>query len=323
MTETTTPELVDGVSARLVRRPWPAHPIRRDIEVSFECFPPNGAKAATGLAGCIRDLERYDPAFLSITYGAGGSTQTKTLATLALLSESTGLKLAGHLTCVSKTADEVQAVVDAYAAGGIHRIVALRGDAPEGATNGGAVPGGYASAAELVAGIRSRPDGDTFDISVAGYPEVHPRARCAQTDIESLKQKVDAGADRVITQYCFDTGTFIEFFQRARAAGIDVPIVPGIMPVTNFAGIARFSERCGATIPDWMPELLGDLDDTPELQRLVAATVAAEQCRELAEFGINQFHFYTMNKPELTAAVCRILGVKPKATAGTTRSATG
>ncbi len=300
-----------AAAERLARRPWPARPIRPDIEVSFEFFPPSTEAGGQSLGECVRELAAFAPSFASVTYGAGGSTQLKTLATLAVLRESTELGLAGHLTCVAKSAGEVQQVVDAYLSGGVRRIVALRGDAPEGGPNGGVAPDGYATAAELVRGIRSRPDGDAFDISVAGYPETHPKAQSADADIESLKEKVDAGADRILTQYFFDNDDFRRFFERCRAAGINIPIIPGIMPVTNFARLQRFSARCGATIPSWMEELLGPLDDDPAVQRLVAATVAAEQCRDLLEFGIRQFHFYTMNKPELTAATCRILGVRP------------
>lgn len=300
-----------AAAARLAKRPWPAQPITNDIEVSFEFFPPNDGAGAQSLAACVDQLSVFDPSFVSVTYGAGGTTQSRTLATIATLSQVTSLNVSGHLTSVSKTAEEVDEVVDAYASAGLRHIVALRGDVPDGAENNGIVDGGYSSAAELVAGIRSRDDGATFDISVAGYPEVHPRAASAEADIEHLKRKVDMGADRVLTQFFFDTDAFMSFFERCRAAGIDVPIVPGIMPVTNFANIARFSKRCGTTIPDWMPELLSELDDDPTVQRMVAATVAAEQCRTLSEFGIRQFHFYTMNRPELTAATCRILGVRP------------
>lgn len=300
-----------AAAARLANRPWPAQPISADIEVSFEFFPPNDDAAAQSLAGCVDQLAVFDPSFVSVTYGAGGTTQSRTLATVATLSQTTTLNVAGHLTSVSKTAEEVDEVVDAYASAGLRHIVALRGDVPPDAPNNGIVEGGYSSAADLVAGLRARPDGDTFDISVAGYPEVHPRAASAAADIEHLKRKVDMGADRVLTQFFFDTDAFTSFFERCRTAGIDVPIVPGIMPVTNFANVARFSKRCGTTIPEWMPDLLADLDDDPDVQRLVAATVAAEQCRTLSEFGIRQFHFYTMNRPELTAATCRILGVRP------------
>lgn len=311
--ELHNPDDVLGLAAaeRLARRPWPAQPIRSDVEVSFEFFPPGSDAGARELGACVRELGTFDPTFVSVTYGAGGSTQSKTLATLAMLTQATELSIAGHLTCVSKTADEVDHVIDAYASGGVRRIVALRGDAPADDSTGGVRPGGYGSAAELVSAIRDRPDGQSFDISVAGYPEVHPKAASAAADMDALKAKVDSGADRVLTQFFFDTEAFFGFFERARSAGIDVPIIPGIMPVTNFSNVARFSARCGTVIPPWMPELLGDLDESPEVQRLVAATIAAEQCRRLEEFGIRQFHFYTMNQPELTAATCRILGLRP------------
>ena len=301
-----------AAAQRLARRPWPAQPIRQNVRVSFEFFPPTGDEGARRLGESVAQLGEFDPEFVSVTYGAGGSTQSRTLATLASLTQNTTLDVAGHLTCVSKSKREVNDVVDAYASGNITRIVALRGDAPVGKDGTGPIGDGYQTAADLVAGIRSRPDGGRFDISVAGYPEVHPMARNWRSDIDALKRKVDAGADRVITQFFFDHDEFVRFFERARAAGIDVPIVPGIMPVTNFAGLSRFAERCGTMIPEWMPGLLGDLDDDPDVQGQVAATIAAEQCRRLHEYGIDQFHFYTMNRSALTAATCRIMGLRPQ-----------
>ena len=219
----------------------------------------------------------------------------------------------------------VDAVIDDYMARGVNRIVALRGDAPADATGCGADgshPSGYRGAADLVAAIRRRPDAADIDISVAAYPEVHPKAQSAQADMDNLKRKIDAGADRALTQFFFDTNAFLRFLDDARSAGITAPIVPGVMPVTNFAGICRFSERCGTLVPEWMHDLFADLDDAPEVRELVAATVAAEQCKLLIEHGVRDFHFYTMNKPNLIAATCRILGLTQMSGNTSTKSET-
>ncbi len=302
----------DEAAARLARRPWPTIPIRSDIAVSFEFFPPPSATATATLATCAGELASLRPSFVSVTYGAGGTTRDRTLAAIDQLASNTDLEVAGHLTCVGASVPQVQDVIDTYVASGVRRIVALRGDAPEG-TDDGTVADGYRDAAALVAAIRGRPDAETFDISVAAYPEVHPRAASAEADLDNLKRKIDAGADRAITQFFFDTDVFLRFLERARQAGITAPIVPGIMPVTNFSRLSQFAARCGTAIPAWMPELFDGLDDAPEIRRLVAATVAAEQCRRLAEHGVRSFHFYTMNQAELTAATCRILGLRPNA----------
>jgi methylenetetrahydrofolate reductase (NADPH) len=300
-------EVVD----RLARRPWPTTSLRNDIEVSFEFFPPANDEGSVALARCVETLAPLNPAFVSVTYGAGGTTQHRTQSAVELLGAIPSLAVAGHLTCVGATKPEVGSVIDAYLTAGVRHIVALRGDAPAGSD--GAVPGGYASALDLVGGIREHAElaGETIDISVAAYPEVHPRASSAKADLDHLKAKIDAGATRALTQFFFDTDAFLRFLDRARAAGINAPIVPGIMPVTNFANVRRFSERCGTSVPAWMHDLFAGLDGMPDVQQLVAATVAAEQCRRLEEHGVRQFHFYTMNKPELTAATCRILGIRP------------
>lgn len=300
---------LEETAERLARRPWPTTPLRPGINVSFEFFPPASWSAEARLAQSVEQLAPLSPSFVSVTYGAGGTTRDRTLDSIRRITSATSLNVAGHLTCVGATQAEVAEVVDDYRAAGVNHIVALRGDPPAGETDG-TVPGGYRSAAELVAGLRAHA-GDELEISVAAYPEVHPKAATAQADLDNLKAKFDAGADRAITQFFFDTDAFARFLDAARTAGITGPIVPGIMPVTNFASVKRFSERCGTAVPDWMQDLFGDLDDAPEVRRLVAATIAAEQCRRLAEFGITDFHFYTMNQPELTAAVCRILGVRP------------
>jgi methylenetetrahydrofolate reductase (NADPH) len=304
-------EVVD----RLARRPWPTTPIRSGLEVSFEFFPPANSDGTAALGRCVETLAPLSPSFVSVTYGAGGTTQDRTQAAVELLAAVPGLAVAGHLTCVGATKREVGDVIDSYLAAGVRHIVALRGDAPAGAK--GTVDDGYATALELVDGIRRHAErtGTEIDVSVAAYPEVHPRATSAQADLDHLKAKIDAGATRAITQFFFDTDAFLRFLDRARSAGITVPIVPGVMPVTSYANIRRFSERCGTTIPTWMHDLFVGLDDMPDVQQLVAATVAAEQCRRLTEHGVRQLHFYTMNKPELTAATCRILGVRSQAAA--------
>jgi len=301
----------DETAARLARRPWPTTPLRPDAQVSFEFFPPATPTGEENLAACAAQLEPLAPQFVSVTYGAGGTTQDRTQAAVQRLVTETDMAVAGHLTCVGATREQVGDVIDDYIDIGVNHIVALRGDAPEG-TADGSVPGGYRTAVELVAGIRTHVEGTPaagMEISVGAYPEVHPKAVSAQADLDNLKAKIDAGADRAITQFFFDTDVFLRFLDEARNAGITAPIVPGIMPVTNFANICRFSARCGTVIPDWMHDLFADLDDAPGIHQMISATLAAEQCRRLAEHGVNQFHFYTMNKPELTAATCRILGV--------------
>lgn len=313
-----TDSLINGVAERLERRVSPTTPIREGVNVSFEFFPPASKEGFQKLQDSAQQLAQFNPTFASVTYGAGGSSQDKTFAALELLTNTTDLSVAGHLTCVAADKNTIDAVIDGYIANDVKRIVALRGDAPADATDCGADgshPDGYCDAADLVAGIRQRRDADNIDISVAAYPEVHPKAASAKSDMDNLKRKIDAGADRALTQFFFDTEAFLRFLDNARSAGITAPIVPGIMPVTNFAGIKRFSGRCGTTIPDWMEDLFADLDDVPSVRQMVAATIAAEQCKLLIEHGVRDFHFYTMNKPDLTAAVCRILGINPQSSA--------
>lgn len=285
----------------------PTTPNQSGPKVSFEFFPPGTPAGTEALSASASQLAAYSPQFVSVTYGAGGSSQEKTFAALDQLSTIPDLTVAGHLTCVAACQDTIQGVVDDYRERGVTRIVALRGDPP--GEGSGEHADGYGSACDLVAGIRSRPDGADFDISVAAYPEVHPKATSAKADMDNLKRKLDAGADRAITQFFFDPDVYLRFLEDARAAGITAPIVPGIMPVTNFGGICRFSERCNANMPEWMHELFEGLDDKPEVRELVAATVAAEQCTRLMDQGVTEFHFYTMNKANLTAATCEILGV--------------
>ncbi len=275
--------------------------------LSFEFFPPRTEALEAQLWACIRRLEPLQPRFVSVTYGAGGSTQARTHATVARIVAETSLTPAAHLTCVCATRDAVHEVARAYWDAGVRHIVALRGDVP----GGGPYephPGGYAYAADLVAGLRRIAD---FEISVAAYPEVHPAALGGQQDLDNLKRKLDAGATRAITNYFFDADVFLRFLDRAMAAGITAPIVPGIMPVTNFAQAAKFSELSGASVPDWLARLFEGTEDDPETRRMVAAVVAAEQVRLLQANGVDEFHFYTLNRPDLTYAIAHILGVRP------------
>ena len=280
--------------------------------VSFEFFPPASEPGRERLLELASELARFDPGFVSVTYGAGGTNQDRTLTVVAELAAVLPVPVAGHLTTVGATKDDIHEVVDRYVDCGVEHIVALRGDAPDdGSVTETPDPSSYETAAELVTGIRSRPDGDRFEISVAAYPEVHPKAASPKADLDNLKQKLDAGADRAITQFFFDPEAFLRFRDRAAAAGIGAPLIPGIMPITNYAGMARFAERCGTTIPQSVTAQLADLDDDPDVQQPVAATIAAEQCRRLAAEGVDTFHLYTMNRRQLSTATCRSLGLRP------------
>ncbi len=276
------------------------------IEVSFEFFPPKTEKMQETLWESVKRLEPLAPSFVSVTYGAGGSTRERTHETVARIARETALPPAAHLTCVGHSRGEIEDIARRYWDEGIRHIVALRGDM----ANGGRyvpTPGGYDYAVDLVKGLKSIAD---FEISVAAYAERHPDAPSAAFDLDNLKRKIDAGATRAITQYFFDVDVYRRFVDYARAAGITVPIVPGILPVTNFAQVQRFSAACGASVPAWMAELFAGLDEDPDTRRLVAATVAAEQCRALASDGVSNFHFYTLNRADLTYAICHILGVR-------------
>lgn len=283
------------------------------IEVSFEFFPPKTAKMQENLWAAVQRLAPLNPKFVSCTYGAGGSTRERTHETLVDIRNKTHLEPAAHLTCVGATRGEVDDVARHYWDSGIRHIVALRGDPPEG-MEGKYVPhpGGYAYAADLVEGLKKVAD---FEISVAAYPEVHPEARSAEADIDNLKRKVDAGATRAITQYFFNPEDFLRFRDRVRAAGLTVPLVPGILPVTNFGTVCRFSAACGAGVPAWMHTLFDGLDDDPTTRKLVAATVAIETARTLVSEGAREFHFYTLNRADLTYAICHVLGVRAAAPA--------
>jgi len=278
--------------------------------LSFEFFPPKTEKLEAQLWDCIGRLAPLRPRFVSVTYGAGGTTQARTHATVARLAKETALVPAAHLTCVGAARGEVDDVARAYWDAGVKHIVALRGDPPAGAAEYVPHPEGYAYAADLVAGLRRIAP---FEISVAAYPEVHPAAASAETDLDNLKRKIDAGATRAITQYFFDTATYLRFLDRCHAAGITVPIVPGIMPVSNFTQMKKFSAMCGAGVPGWMDRLFEGLEEDVETRRMVAAVLAAEQVRLLQANGVDEFHFYTLNRPDLVYAIAHILGVRPQA----------
>jgi methylenetetrahydrofolate reductase (NADPH) len=285
--------------------------------VSFEFFPPKTEEMEVRLWAAVKRLEPLRPRFVSVTYGAGGSTRERTHATVRRIRQETPLEPAAHLTCVTATRDEIDAVARDYWDAGIRHIVALRGDPPGGIGTGYQPhPGGYAYAADLVAGLKKVAD---FEVSVAAYPETHPSARSPGHDLDNLKQKLDAGANRAITQFFFDVDVFLRFRDRVAAAGIDVPLVPGILPVTNFAQLKRMSAACGASIPAWMGGHFDGLDDDPDTRRLVAASLAAEQCRRLHANDVHEFHFYTLNRADLIVAICHLLGVRaPRPTAPST-----
>ena len=281
-----------------------------DINVSFEFFPPKTEKMGEALWNAIRRLEPLKPRFVSVTYGAGGSTRERTHTTVTRLVRESELVPAAHLTCVQATKAEVDEVARGYKEAGVRHIVALRGDPTTGAgTRYTPHPGGYTNAADLVAGLKRVGD---FDISVAGYPEKHPDSPSLPADLANLKAKVDAGASRVITQFFFDNAHYLRFLEAARAAGIWVPVIPGIVPIHNFRQVAGFAGRCGASIPSWMVRRFEGLDDDVQTTHLVAAAVAAEQVMDLVDQGIRQFHFYTLNRADLVYAICHLLGLRPE-----------
>lgn len=282
---------------------------RGDIAVSFEFFPPKTEKMAETLWESIQTLAPLRPRFVSVTYGAGGSTRERTHATVERILKETELTPAAHLTCVGASRDEIDAVARGYWELGVRHIVALRGDPPEPGAKFEPHPDGYANAAELVAGLKRIAP---FDISVACYPELHPDSGSRAADLDNLKRKVDAGADRAITQFFFSADSFFAFRDAAAAAGIDVELVPGILPVTNVATTRRFASQCGAWIPDWLDDLFEGLDDLPSARQLISAAVAAELCGQLYAGGTRCFHFYTLNRAELSYAICHLLGVRSK-----------
>ncbi len=285
-----------------------ARPLPTDSRVSFEFFPPKTEKMEQTLWQSVERLVPLGPSFASVTYGAGGSTRERTHAIVTRIQAETGIPAAAHLTCVAASRGEIDDVAEQYWNAGIRHIVALRGDPPDGEAAYTPHPDGYAYAADLVAGLKKRHD---FEISVAAYPETHPEAESAAADLDNLKRKIDAGAVRAITQFFFDTDKFLRFRDQVADAQINVPMVPGILPVTNFAQVKKFSAMCGATVPDWMANLFEGLDDDPESRKLVAATAAAEHCRLLLSHGVKDFHFYTLNRADLSYAICHILGLRP------------
>jgi len=280
-----------------------------DISVSFEFFPPKTEAMEAQLWNAVEELAPLDPSFVSVTYGAGGTTRERTHATVARIARETALVPAAHLTCVGASKGEIDEIADQYWGAGVRHIVALRGDPPGGTgTAFEPHPQGYASAAELVAGLKARHD---FEISVAAYPEGHPEAASIASDLDNLKRKLDAGASRAITQFFFSTDAWFRFMDKAQAAGIDAPILPGIMPVTNFAAIRRMSAN--TEIPASMEAMFAGLDERPGPRALVSAVAAADLCRRLYAGGVRDFHFYTLNKAEQAYAVCHLLGLRPKA----------
>ncbi|KUO54119.1 MAG: 5,10-methylenetetrahydrofolate reductase [Alphaproteobacteria bacterium BRH_c36] len=280
-----------------------------EIEVSFEFFPPKTDAMEETLWKSIRRLEPMHPEFVSVTYGAGGSTRERTHNTVARIVKETSLKPAAHLTCVDATKEEVNEVAQAYWAAGVRHIVALRGDPAAGVGESYTpTPGGYTNAAELTKGLKEIAP---FEISVAGYPEMHPESGYEEADLDNLKAKIDNGADRIITQFVFDQELYLRYLERVRAAGIWVPVTPGIIPIHNFPQVANFAGRTGASIPAWLRRRFEGLENDSTTTHLVAAAVATEQVMLLADHGVKQFHFYTLNRADLVYAICHMLGIRP------------
>jgi methylenetetrahydrofolate reductase (NADPH) len=282
-----------------------------DIRVSFEFFPPKSEKMEAQLWEALLRLAPVNPHFVSVTYGAGGSTRERTHATVERIQRETKLKAAAHFTCVAATREEIDAIARSYWESGIRHLVALRGDPPGGLqSNYEPTPGGYAYAADLVAGLKKIAD---FEISVSAYPEMHPQAPSAAADIDNLKRKIDAGATRAITQFFFSADCYFRFLDKVRAAGIQVPIVPGILPVSNFTRTQEFAKANGSAIPPWMVRQFEGLDAEPDIRQSIAAITAVELCRELYAGGVRDFHFYTLNRAELTLTICHMLGLRSHA----------
>jgi methylenetetrahydrofolate reductase (NADPH) len=281
----------------------------QSIGVSFEFFPPKSAEAEAALWGTIGRLAPLRPSFVSVTYGAGGTTRERTHNTVARLVRETALRPAAHLTCVGATRDEIDAVLRDYWQAGVRHVVALRGDPPGGlGTAFEAHPGGYRNSADLVAGIRAQ---GGFEVSVSAYPEKHPESASFEADLDVLAAKVDAGASRAITQFFFDNSHYLRYIERVRARGLTIPVVPGIVVIQNFRQTANFAQKTGASLPDWLRQRFEGLDKDPATHQLVAAAVAAEQVLDLVDQGVHDFHFYTMNRAELVYAICRLLGLRP------------
>jgi len=279
----------------------------KNVEVSFEFFPPLTKEMEATLWKAVQRLKGLGPRFVSVTYGADGSTRDRTHADVKRIVTETDLTAAPHLTCIGASRGEIDDIARKYWDMGIRYLVALRGDPAQGANGYTPHPGGYAYASDLVTGLKKVAD---FDISVAAYPEVHPEAPNPLFDLENLKRKIDAGASRAITQFFFDTDVYLRFRDLTATAGIETAIVPGILPITRFPQLQRFAEQCGATVPDWLHERFAGLEDDAETRQMIAANVAIEQVRRLQAEGVNEFHFYTLNRSELTYAICHALGVR-------------
>jgi len=278
------------------------------VQVSFEFFPPHSEQMQETLWNSIQRLKSFAPAFVSVTYGADGSTRERTHEVVQRIVNETDLTVAPHLTCVNATRGEIDDIAREYWDMGIRHLVALRGDPPAGTGKYVPAPGGYDYACDLVAGLKKIAD---FDISVAAYPEVHPEAPGPDFDLDNLKRKLDAGASRAITQFFFESETFLRFRDRCAAAGIDSALVPGILPITRFAQMTKFASQCGANVPEWLRERFDGIDDDAEARNAVAADVAIEQVRRLQAEGVEVFHFYTLNRSQLTVAICLALGMRP------------
>ncbi|MEI6572923.1 MAG: methylenetetrahydrofolate reductase [NAD(P)H] [Alphaproteobacteria bacterium] len=296
--------MISTVSARMSRDVTP-----KQIRASFEFFPPKSPEADAALWNTIRRIEPLDPAFVSVTYGAGGTTRERTLDTVKRLVRETSLKPAAHFTCVGASKQDIDETLEAFIAAGVRHIVALRGD-PQGGigTRYEPHPDGYAQTADLVASIRAKGD---IEVSVSAYPEKHPESENFESDLDALKAKIDAGATRAITQFFFDNDVYFRYLDKVRARGITIPIVPGILPVENFAQTAQFTAKAGASIPDWFAQRFDGLEQDRETRRLVAAAVAAEQVFDLLDRGVSDFHFYTMNRADLAYAIAHLLGLRP------------
>jgi methylenetetrahydrofolate reductase (NADPH) len=278
-------------------------------KVSFEFFPPNTEAMEKTLWNSIEHLSELEPRFVSVTYGADGSTRERTHAVVARIRQETNLTAAPHLTCVGADRGEIDDIAREYWDLGVRHLVALRGDPPKDVAHYTPHAGGYAYASDLVAGLKQVAD---FDISVAAFPEIHPEAASARSDLDNLKLKLDAGASRAITQFFFDVDVYLGFRDRCAAAGIESAVVPGILPITRFPQLQCFAEQCGATVPLWLKDRFDGLEDDPDTRRLIAASVAIEQVQLLQKEGIDEFHFYTLNRSELTFAICHALGVRPQ-----------
>jgi methylenetetrahydrofolate reductase (NADPH) len=287
------------------------------VSVSFEFFPPSDDAMARQLWESVRRLAPLQPEFVSVTYGADGSTRARTHECVLRILRETDLGVAPHLTCVGASQSEIRAIADDYWRHGVRRLVALRGDLPgtgigTGAGAGGAdarATSGFAYAADLVRGLKTFAD---FDISVAAYPEGHPESGSVEADVENLKRKIEAGADRAITQFFFDTDLFLRYRDRCGSAGIHIDIVPGILPITRFPQLVRFANRCGTAVPDWLRDRFAGLEDDADTRRMIAAHIAIEQVERLKAHGVSEFHFYTLNRAELTYAICHAMGLRPK-----------